>query len=224
MLSLKYWMTMHEQIPQDKRHCSLLGVPCYRLSIRIWDFKWEVAKNVWKEANQDSTPSLLRQKSKESIYSVIVDIQEQNTPTSHQKREYRNWCNQEEEEVWDNNTLSVLKALGRQGISIRSYDGTGGITTLRAWMDSVQRHLRLFNIKGGLNQVTLAVCFLDGKARDWWEKTYTTRADREIQDLEQLYKTLQLEFQPLNEDFKLAMQWRSLHQKGDLNQYRQEVY
>ena len=42
--------------------------------------------------------------------------------------------------------------------------------------------------------------------------------------LEALYQALQQEFQPLNEDFKLAQQWRSLHQRHDLNSYRQEVY
>ena len=135
------------------------------------------------------------------------------------------WQTHEDDDMgYDNNTLSVLKALGRQGISIRSYNGSRGVTALRAWMDSVQRHLRLFNIKGGENQVLLAVCFLEGRARTWWDKTYATGAAKEIQDLEQLYKALQQEFQPLNEDFKMAMQWKALQQKGDLNFYRQEVY
>ena len=72
-------------------------------------------------------------------------------------------------------------------------------------MDSVQRHLRLFNIRGGLNQVMVAVCFLEGKAREWWDKAYTTRMDKEITDMDQLYKVLQMEFQPMNKDFKVGV-------------------
>ena len=129
---------------------------------------------------------LVQRASPASSKSVVVDI---NTTPVIQRgyipaREHQKWIEDEEDAMYDNNTLSVLKALGRQGISIRSYDGIGGVTILQVWMESVQRHLHLFNIKGGSNQVTLAVCFLEGRAREWWDKSCTTGAYKEIQDLD----------------------------------------
>ena len=203
-MSLRHWQWVDEHIPAHIRKCQHLGVKCgERTGNRELDPVTEtITRQMLNEAQVERLEPITglrlpnvqpaQRVSPASSESVVVDI---NTTPVVQRgnippRENQTWMEEEEDTMYDNNTLSVLKALGRQGISIRSYDGIGGVTTLRAWMESVQRHLRLFNIKGGSNQVTLAVCFLEGRAREWWDKSCTTGAYREIQDLDQLYKAL----------------------------------
>ena len=65
------------------------------------------------------------------------------------------------------NMLSLLKSMGRQGMSVKPYEGKGGGITLKVWGDSLRRYFRLFNVRDGIDQVTLATCFLEGKAKDW---------------------------------------------------------
>ena len=129
-----------------------------------------------------------------------------------------------EDTAMDGNTLQVLRALGKQGISVKSYDGSGGCTTLKIWGEAVKRYLKLFNIKEGMDQVTVAACFLEGKAKDWWDNICSTDQHRSILNIEQLLHDLQVHFRPLNEDMKLSLQWRNLQQTGDINGYRQLVY
>ena len=184
-LSLKHWMIVHEHIPVEKRHCSLLGLTCGKLSTRIMELKWELAKRLWIEQIEIGTQS------RRSNPSVIVDLHDTGYP--HRQltgvEQVNDWYQMEDEQC-DQNTLNVLKALGKQGFSIRPYNETGGITVPRGWMDSIQRHLWLFNIRGGMNQVMVAVCFLEGRAREWWDKACTTGMNQEVNDMDQLYKAL----------------------------------
>ena len=124
----------------------------------------------------------------------------------------------------EGNTLAVLKAMGKQGISVKPYDGTGGCAALKVWGESVKRHLRLFNIKEGIDQVTVAACCLEGKAKDWWDNVVLTEQSEEIKNVEQLLDALRVHFRPLNEDIRLSLQWKNLQQVGDINAYRQAVY
>ena len=106
--------------------------------------------------------------------SVIVDLDEHSVQRLQRNMEDWHDAIHQSEEITDPSTLSVLKALGRQGVSVRSYDGTGGCCTLKSWNDSLLRYFRLYNIRGGDNQVTIAVCFLSERAKDWWERLSTT--------------------------------------------------
>ena len=126
--------------------------------------------------------------------------------------------------ITDGNTLAVLKALGKQGIAIKPYDGGGGCLALKVWGEALRRYLKLFSIKGDVDQVTVATCFLEGKAKDWWDNACFTGQQKEINDVESLLHALQIHFRPLNEDIKLSLQWRNLQQTGDVNAYRQQVY
>ena len=128
------------------------------------------------------------------------------------------------EDMMDGNTLAILKSMGRQGVSVKAYDGKGGGASLRIWGESLRRYFRLFNIREGVDQVTIATCFLEGKAKDWWDNICLTEQQDEIGDIEQLIHRLQLHFRPLNEDINLSLQWRNLQQHGDINAYRQQVY
>ena len=53
-----------------------------------------------------------------------MELQDTRLPRQHQGMEenYTDWYHMEDE-YSDQNTLSILKALGRQGISIRAYNG-----------------------------------------------------------------------------------------------------
>ena len=128
------------------------------------------------------------------------------------------------EEAMGENALAVLKSMGRQGMSVKPYDGKGGGTALRVWGESLRRHFRLFNITEPTDQLVLATCCLEGKAKDWWDGICLTEQWEEINNLEQLLHVLQLHFRPLNEDISQALQWRTLQQSGDVNSYRQHVY
>ena len=105
----------------------------------------------------------------------------------------------------EGNTLSVLKALGKQGVAVKPYDRGGRCMTLKVWGETVWRYLKLFNVREGADQVTVAVCFLEGKAKDWWDNICFTEQQKDIIDIEQLLHALQIQFRPLNEDTKLSL-------------------
>ena len=129
-----------------------------------------------------------------------------------------------EEVVIEGNTLAVLKALGKQGMSVKSYDGTGGCMALKVWGKILRRYLRLFNIREGIDQVTVATCFLEGKAKDWWDNVCITEQHQDISNVDLLLHAMQVHFKPLNEDVRLSLLWKTLQQTGDVNAYRQQVY
>ena len=82
----------------------------------------------------------------------------------------------------------------------------------------------MLNISEATDQLVLATCCLEGKAKDWWDSVCLTEQWEEINSLDQLLHALQLHFRPLNEDISQAFQWRTLQQSGDINTYRQQVY
>ena len=123
----------------------------------------------------------------------------------------------------DQKALKLLQAMGKQGNLVTNYDGTGGQTVLDIWSEGLYRHFKLFEIEDSESEVTLAACFLKGRAKEWWEKMCHTKQHLEIRNLPNFIEALNHEFRPLNEDLRLTNQWKMLTQRGDLNTFKMEV-
>ena len=107
-------------------------------------------------------------------------------------------------------TLLLLKSMGQSGSIVKPYDGTGGCTTLKIWKESLLCYFALFNINPGQNQVTVAACFMEGGAKDWWNHLCSTGDHKDIKDIEELVRSLHITFRPLNEDLQLSWRWKTL--------------
>ena len=207
-----------QRLPPENRRCRHLGLHCEELVTEtvlnptlaaIERIEWEVEDKTLGLAGRSRLhTSASERKPDRPVFRTSSD---------------KDFIKEEDTEI-GGNTLAVLKAIGKQGISVRPYDGTGGYLTLKVWGESLRRYLRMFGIKEESEQVMVAVCFLEGRAKEWWDNLCCTEQREEIVDVDQLIHSLQVHFRPLNEDIRLSSQWKTLQQMGDINAYRQQVY
>ena len=208
-----------QRLAPEKRRCQHLGVHCEEpVTETVLNPTLSAIERVEWEVTDKTV--VLERRSQGQLYSNEPKTDRPAFGTNAEE----DFVKREEETKVEDNTLSVLRAMGKQGVSVKPYDGTGGCLTLKVWAESLKRYLRLFNIKDGVDQVTVAVCFLEGKAKDWWDNACFTEQHEGIKDVEQLLHALQIHFRPLNEDVKLSLLWKNLQQSGDVNAYRQQVY
>ena len=145
-------------MPWEHRRCQALGLRCadgvtqkaYHPTLRVLQhFVEEVGDRVdEQQGEQDDYRSLGLSDPQEHRNDNILKGSHDRAATS------------------GGNTLAMLRAMGKQGVSVKPYDGTGGGIALKVWGESLRRHFRMFDIVDEVDQVTVGTCFLEGKAKD----------------------------------------------------------
>ena len=156
-------------LPPHVRQCSNLGVECNQPVTQV--LLHPTLRVQLDSLIQPEEQTRLRDTS--STPSVEVEL-ESLPRKQYRAEEWRDTRGDEGDEVLDDNTKEILRSLGRQGMVTKSYDGSGGMLVLQMWNDSLAKHFRIQGVREGLNQVTIAACFLVGRAREWWERAYMT--------------------------------------------------
>ena len=226
-IGLLYMEAVRLLIPPLMRRYSQLGVACTQMvTTQILHLTIEALTLQTEQLPPQLRSSIMSRGSQ----SVVVDI---NGPTLRpssqgiQDRQLVQWQDipspLENKMNGDQKALKLLQAMEKQGNLVSNYDGTGGQTALDVWSEGLYRHFKLFEIEDSESEVTLAACFLKGRAKEWWEKMCHTKQHLEIRNLPNFIEALNHEFRPLNEDLRLTNQWKMLTQRGDLNTFKMEV-
>ena len=163
---LRYMRTLHARtfslvVPTGQRECRMVGLTCN--TAQTTEVKHLELQTI-KEFLSNSRAATSARVNRDSVgSSVIIDCLSEMGQGAVPHGEVKESCDTLTE---GEETVAILKALGKQTSMIKPYEGSGGAVALQAWAKALQRYFDMFKVRADSNKVLMATCYLEGQAKE----------------------------------------------------------
>ena len=103
------------------------------------------------------------------------------------------------------------------------YSGEANPTAFTAWKESIYATIPLYDVPPRPSQVQVAIWFLSGKAKDWWQGVFAAKEYGEIQISDIFFDVMELQFQLHDAPEQYMRKWVILKQSESVNNYMNMV-